>query len=340
MDSNKKYGADLIERYLYAVAKRLPKEQRADIEKELAGLIDDMLAEKAAGGEPSPEDVRAVLLELGKPADLAAKYRGSKNCLIGPDYYGFYITVLKIVLAAVAGGLAIALTIGAIAGGRGNLLEYFGNAVSNLVSALFQAFAWVTVVFALMQRYNAKIDEKGKQWNPSDLPEVPAKKARIPKSEPVAGIVFTALAIVLFNGAPEIFGIHWFGETHAFVPIFDMDVFRSMLPFINAVFVLGIVKELFKLAIEKYNLKLAAAVTAINIVSLALTLHVFASPAIWNADFITQLQAVQSFAMPADFDLVYHWGRVPHYVAVVAVFGCVVDTMTTIAKGIRYGRGR
>ena len=103
MDSNKKYGADLIERYLYAVAKRLPKEQRADIEKELAGLIDDMLAEKAAGGEPSPEDVRAVLLELGKPADLAAKYRGSKNCLIGPDYYGFYITVLKIVLAAVAG---------------------------------------------------------------------------------------------------------------------------------------------------------------------------------------------------------------------------------------------
>lgn len=339
MDYTKKTGADLIERYLYAVTKRLPKEQRADIEKELAGLIEDMLAEKAAGGEPSQEDTRAVLLELGKPADLAAKYRGAKDYMIGPDYYGLYITVLKIVLAAVAGGMSIALIIGLIAGDRENLLKYFGNSVSDIISALFQAFGWVTVIFALMQRYNAKIDEKEKQWNPSDLPEVPAKKARILKSEPIAGIIFTVLAIVLFNGVPQIFGIHWFGETHAYVPIFDSAVFKSMLPFINAVFVLGIVKEIFKLVIEKYNLKLAAVVTVINVVSLALTLYVFASPEIWNADFVTQLSAVQGWDMPADFDLAAHWIKVPRYVTIIAVFGCAVDTVTTLAKGIRYNKG-
>lgn len=339
MDNNRKNGNDLIERYLYAVTRRLPKEQRADIEKELAGLIEDMLAQKAADGEPSAEDVKTVLLELGKPADLAAKYRGSKNYLIGPDYYSLYITVLKIVLAAVAGGMTLALIVGAVAGGRGNLLPYFGNAVSNLISALFQAFGWVTVVFALMQRYNAKIDEKDKQWNPSELPEVPAKKARIPKGEPIAGIIFTVLAIVLFNAVPEIFGIHWFGETHTFVPIFNTDVFKSMLPFINAVFALGIIKEIFKLVIEKYSPQLAAAVTVINLVSLALTLYVFASPEIWNADFVTQLQAMQGWDMPADFNMAAHWLRVPRYVAIIAVFGCAVDTVTTIAKGIRYNKG-
>lgn len=330
-----KNGSDLTERYLYAVTKRLPKEQRDDIEKELRGLIEDMLSEKAAT-EPSKKDVEAVLLELGKPAELASKYRGSKNYLIGPDYFGMYIMVLKIVLAAVAGGLTIALSIGFIAGEREHMLAYIGNSFSDLISALFQAFGWVTVVFAVMQKYNAKIDEEDKDWNPKELPEIPAEKARIKKGEPIAGIVFTVLAILLFNTVPEIFGIHWFGETHSYIPVFDMEVFKSMLPFINAVFILSIVKEIFRLVIEKYNLKLAAAVTVVNIISLMITLYAFASPAIWNADFITQMQAVQGFEMPTDFDLAYHWNRVPHYFAWIAVFGCVADTLTTIAKSVKY----
>ncbi len=337
---NRKNGKDLIERYLYAVTKRLPKEQRDDIEKELSSLIEDMLADKTAGGEPSQSDVEAVLLELGKPAELAAKYRGTKNYLIGPDYFGLYMMVLKIVLAAVAGGMTIALTIGFAAGARDDIFASIGGYFSTVISALFQAFGWVTVIFAVMQKYNAKIDKEDTDWNPNELPEVPQEKARIKKSEPIAGIVFTVLAMLLFNAVPEVFGIHWFGEVHSYIPVFDLTVFRSMLPLINVVFALSIVKEIFRLIIEKYNLKLAVIITTINIISLLITLYVFASPAIWNADFITQIQAVQGFEMPADFDLAYHWSRVPWYFGCIAVFGFVVETLTMFVKGIRYNLGK
>ena len=37
---------DLINRYIYAVTQKLPESQRADIEKELHGLIEDMLEDR------------------------------------------------------------------------------------------------------------------------------------------------------------------------------------------------------------------------------------------------------------------------------------------------------
>lgn len=335
MENMNKNRSDLTERYLYAVTKRLPKEQRGDIEKELRGLIEDMLSEKTAT-EPAKKDVEAVLLELGKPAELASKYRGSKNYLIGPDYFSMYMMVLKIVLAAVAGGLTIALIVEFITLDREHILRDFGNYFSGLISALFQAFGWVTVIFAVMQKYNAKIDEDNKQWNPSELPEVPAKKARIPKSEPIAGIIFTMLVLLLFNAAPGILGIYTSLPNGTFIPFFSMDVFRSLLPLINVVFGISILKEIFKLVIEKYNLKLAAAVTVANIIAGILVVYIFFPPDIWNAGFIYQLQSAEGFTMPVDFDLVYHWSRVPLYFVSISLFGYAVETLTTIVKSVKY----
>lgn len=336
MGNDKKNAQELTERYLYAVTKRLPAAQRADIEKELRGLIEDMLADRTADAEATPKDVESVLLELGKPAELAAKYRGSKDYLIGPDYFALYIMVLKIVLAGVSGGLTIALLVGFIAGERANIFGSIGNYFSSLISALFQAFGWVTVIFAIMQKYNAKIDEENKTWNPKELPEVPEKKARINKSEPIAGIVFTVLALLLLNTVPGIIGVFWLGEAQAHIPVFDMTVFTRMLPLINVVFALSILKEVIRLVIEKYNLKLAAAVTVINAVSLMIVLYVFSSPAIWNAEFITQLQAIKGFEMPADFDLAYHWSRVPLYFSGIVSFSYILDTLTSIFKAARF----
>ena len=56
-----------VDRYVYDVVRRLPKDQRADIEMELRALIDDML-EGTAKDEPA---VDQVLQSLGNPAALA-----------------------------------------------------------------------------------------------------------------------------------------------------------------------------------------------------------------------------------------------------------------------------
>lgn len=39
---------DLINRYIYAVTQKLPESQRADIEKELQGLVEDMLEDQGS----------------------------------------------------------------------------------------------------------------------------------------------------------------------------------------------------------------------------------------------------------------------------------------------------
>ena len=46
----------LIDRYIYDVVRRLPKDQREDIELELRALIDDML-----GGAAEESEVAGVL---------------------------------------------------------------------------------------------------------------------------------------------------------------------------------------------------------------------------------------------------------------------------------------
>ena len=336
LENNKKNGQELTERYLYAVTKRLPAAQRADIEKELRGLIEDMLADTSAGAEPTQKDVEAVLLELGKPADLAAKYRGKKTYLIGPDLYDSYLIVLKIVLAAVAGGLTIALAIEAIVTPGENPFTVFTNYLSAVFNGILYAFAWVTVGFAIAQKFNAKIDEKDKKWSPTELPELPAEKAKIKKSEPIAGIVISAVFLLLFYAAPNFVGIFNTSGGPTFIPFFDAFVFNSMIPLIGFVFVLNILKEFFKLIVGEYNLKLATLTTLTNVISFALILYIFLQPAIWNAGLIESLQAIDGFVMPVDFDLAYHCAQFPKYFVGIVSFAYVFEILTTVFKALRF----
>ena len=70
---------ELVNRYVYEVTKRIPKEQRNEIEMELRELIEDM-----AEGAPLEE----VFVKLGDPAVFARKYREDKNYVISPECLG------------------------------------------------------------------------------------------------------------------------------------------------------------------------------------------------------------------------------------------------------------
>ena len=92
---------DLIERYIYAVIKTLPTRMREDVERELHSLISDMLEERCQDMPSTEHDVLVVLTELGRPAELAAKYRPERaSYLIGPGYYAAYKFLLGLVLGA------------------------------------------------------------------------------------------------------------------------------------------------------------------------------------------------------------------------------------------------
>jgi hypothetical protein len=237
---------EIIERYVYAVTNRLPSNQREDVEKELKSLIDDMLSGRSGGEKPTLKEVEAVLLELGEPSRLADRYRGARRYLIGPENFDTYLMLLKIVGAAVTFGLTLALVIGYIVDPPQHLLEALGHYVSTMLSALAGVFAWLTIVFALLEHYGVNTSDlaKEKQWRPADLPQVPAKAALIRPLEPILGIVFTVLFIILLNAASQLIGIYSVGEDVVTVtPLLNREVFKLYLPYFNVLLILVIVKE-------------------------------------------------------------------------------------------------
>ena len=93
---------ELINRYVYEVTRRVPKEQRDEIELELRELIGDMLEGLT---------LDQVFAKLGDPAVFARKYREDKNYVISPEYYDNYVWVMKIVLICVWAGLFISMVV-------------------------------------------------------------------------------------------------------------------------------------------------------------------------------------------------------------------------------------
>ena len=339
MLNEQKVTNDLIDRYVYQVVKQLPQAQRADIEKELRGLIDDMLT--ARSNNSAKADVEAVLKELGHPFQLAAKYKGHSRFLIGPEYFDTYWLVLKMVLAAVAFGMALAQIIGNIVTPPENIWETIAMFFASIFSGLVQAFAWVTAIFAIIEHIARETPWKRSEWKPGDLPPVPEKKAIIKKSEPIAGIIFSMLWLMLITTAPQLLGVYfapagevtnWFGSLHAIVPIFNLTVLHQLMPFVVIIICLGIVKEVFRLAEGRYTVRLAIATTILNAASLILFIWVYGGSAIWNPDFITSLNAAWDVNMP----MAHIWSIFPTILVCLAVFGNVVDSITAFARALRH----
>jgi hypothetical protein len=332
MSHDEKRGLDLIDRYVYQVTKRLPQAQRADIEAELRGLIDDMLA--ARSDAPAREDVIAVLRELKRPAELAAKYSGSTRHLIGPEYFDTYLLVLRIVLAAVAGGMTLALVIGYATNPPAHILGAVAGFFGSIISALVQAFAWVTGIFALMERWGKGSPAAATPWDPADLPPLPTHKAAIKRSEPIAGIVFSVLFLVLLNAAPQLFSAYLPADgALRVVPVFDLAVFYRLLPLIDVMVCLGIVKELLRLVVGRYTVSLSLALTALNVVSAIMFILLFGpASGVWNPDFMVQIGTAWSASAEAAF----LWNLIPKILVGLCIFGNVLDSIQAIVRAARH----
>ena len=328
---------EMIDRYVYAVTKRLPAEQRADIEKELRGLIEDMLPEATATGLKEEAAVEAVLKKLGHPALLAARYRGVEQHLIGPGLFYLYELVLKIVLIATGGGLLIAMIVNLLNIGSANPLQTILETLGSLLTGLIGAFGWVTLIFAAIERYSPEqIDvAKTEAFDPKDLPQIPLKKDRIHPSDPIATMVFTLIAMVIAFYVPRFVGIYWTGMAAGeMVPLFNEPVYRMYLPFILITLAIGLIREIAKLVAGRWTIPLSILHLLIGIPSLILTIIMFRNPDLLNFEFFTKAFAVTSSTDPMllGLPMPQFIGRV---VIGVTIFGFVVDTITALFRIIR-----
>jgi hypothetical protein len=161
---------ELLERYLAAIGKHLPKEQRADILAELSDTIQSEVEdrEKALGRPLSDDELSVILKRTGHPLLVAARYGGTPS-LIGPALLPFYWNVLRI---ALIWGLVV-MTVGALVAathGR-SPLGAFMTAWGTEWGSLFLIVGVVTVIFAVLERAGVAKDV-AERWNPRTLPAV------------------------------------------------------------------------------------------------------------------------------------------------------------------------
>lgn len=296
---------DLIERYIYAVTKRMERRQREDVSLELRGLIEDMLEERCIGREPDERDVRIVLTELGTPQALARQYDADKDkCLIGQPYYTTYRYVMGIVLGCIVIGMTVAHLLLAVLE-PGDLFTALLGWFNGIWNGVFGAFAFVTLLFAFFQRKGIRINES---FDFDDLPPVPRHSKEISKWESIAGIAFDMIFVVLFLLTPQVFA---FRADGMWSPIFVPEVLRACAVPILLFAACGIVREAVQLLEGEYNRKVMITALVADGVSALLALWWLAGHKLLNPAFIGQID--QIFAgepqflreMFANFDLFF-----------------------------------
>lgn len=303
---------ELIDRYIYQVVRRLPRDQRREVSLELQELIGDMLEM-----EDTAED---VLTKLGDPAKFAEKYQDRSHCLIGPEYYDNYLWLLRIVLTCVIATVLIVSVIQGIRDGlvmaegemTGAAIMAVGTGITNGFTGLFiaglSAFGGVTLAFAVMERRKIRFEMKkeknwtvrdlgdnftGKQkiWTPGNLSPIPHKKALISRGDSIVGIVFIMIFGVLLIFAPQFFGaVFPDGEVVRTIPVFNLDQWDIILPLFILSLAIGLADEVLRLVVGHYCrlVMISSIVTgALQMILLFLLLKAFP---FWNPDFATELE--------------------------------------------------
>jgi len=237
----------LIDRYVIEVGKRLPLlKGRKDIENELRSTLEDMLEDRAGkAGRPADEAMEIELLgEYGSPNQVAMTYNPMPY-LIGPRMFPFFIMVLKIVLTVLTIVLLVMTGIEIATQPPATAIEFFnmfGKGLLEIIGGAISAFGNIVLVFAIIERFVPDpnfVTEDQKEWQPASLLKEP-RADEVKPWEPIAGIVFTFIAISIFNFYPQLIGIYTFdGSKWTVIPVLS-DAFFRWMPLINATWVFSI----------------------------------------------------------------------------------------------------
>lgn len=175
----------LIDRYLRAVRRRLPRKERDDIAAELPDILESQIeAEEAERRRPLTEDeVAAILEQYGSPERVAAGY-GAREHLIGPAVFPHYLLTVKVVLWILVPPLVLWAAATALTSHDPVVETARALWISLLV--VLGNLAIVTLLFARIERMRDRLDW---HWDPHSLPSEPTLRAAISRRDSVVSLL-------------------------------------------------------------------------------------------------------------------------------------------------------
>ncbi len=275
-----------VEIYINECVKHLPKKHRKDVQTELQSEITSMIERFMENGDDQATAIDQVLNEMGDPKKLADQYLDRKAYLIGPMYYPTYLKVVKIVVLAVSIGLTVAFMVGALFNGA--TIVDFVRYISGMFNAGLMVVAWITVIFALIERNEKKLVELPAEddWTVKDLPKSKDYKQKSDRIEGVMGLVFVSIMVVLFNFELDMLAVYNVvdGQFQQIAPIFNQQTVDQWLLWFNIGFALSIISNLIKAASIRHSKNKEIVLLVISAVSLVLFVWVFLTMNLFNPD--------------------------------------------------------
>lgn len=185
----------LVERYVAAVAARLPADQRTDVGEELRGSILDSVEDRLDHDPAADRDavVREVLTDLGDPGDLARSYTGTTRFVVGPDHYDTWLGLVVAITATAAPITALVTLIARIWAEDPYPEAILGSIWTGLTVAIHVAF-WVTLTFWIIERTGTELDRGHEEWTLDRLPPLPERRS-LGLKELVGGIGLIAIVL-------------------------------------------------------------------------------------------------------------------------------------------------
>ena len=252
---------NLLERYLFAVSQRLPRNMREDVTAELRSLLLDMIENK--GDVADDTAVVAILQEFGSPDQVAAAYRPHPQYLIGPDFYPFYTKIVQIVTGAMSIAFLVIFILSLVSEGQSWLAvgQTFIDIFPNYVSSLLTGVGVVTVIFVLLERYapdtavslNAEFAAEQAAWDPQQLPPINHDN-QIDRFEIMTEIVATFLGLVFINWVVRQYGVVIFeGNEWQTLPILTDAFYTVVLPLMNIVWISEILFNIYLLRQKEWT---------------------------------------------------------------------------------------
>jgi hypothetical protein len=178
MSGQGKTARELLERYLQAVGKQLPRRRQADILAELRANLESQLEDKETelGRELKQGEAEDWLRELGSPMQVAARYL-PQQWLIGPGIFPVYWFVLRTALVWALGIYTVVAGVLIVLGQPG--ANSIATAIWRAPWVLLEVAAWVTLIFAALEFVSARFPgwsggwvKEVTEWSPATLPPI------------------------------------------------------------------------------------------------------------------------------------------------------------------------
>lgn len=303
--------ASMTDRYVRAVLAGVPAERRAEIEASLRDAIRRDVAARITDGQSMDDAERAALTSLGDPMRVSAQYSGRELHLIGPAVYPDYIRLLRLLLTVVVP--IVAVVVGAVAAVSGSpVWTVLTTSVGTAFTVGVQLAFWVTLVFALIDRFSGQGRTGSSTWDLDDLPDLPSRGISLGGTiGSVAGLTVLAWFLLWRPGYQESFD-----PGGPSIPILDPALDEVWIPFLVAVVLASIVLEIATYLVGRWTVPLAVANTVLSLA--------FAIPVLWLASTDQLLNPAFVSAVTVE-GVAWVLSNVPVLIAWVIVVVSVID---------------